>query len=226
MTTIQGGTLGAVLGTTVTTIEGGTLGAVLGTTVTTIEGGTLGAVLGTTVTTIEGGTLGAVLGTTVTTIQGGTLGAVLGTTVTTIEGGTLGAVLGTTVTTILGGVLDTITTLTAISQQNFVEDSELNIPVVNTAYTEIPLADLRRDSQHFEVYSYFVKNQTSNTIDVLVEISPNNTDFVKDIEITDIVNTVVAITPIRFMKYTRVSYRRAASAAGTSTIDVWFNAQG
>ncbi|PEA52393.1 hypothetical protein CON64_24050, partial [Bacillus pseudomycoides] len=155
----------------------------------------------------------------VTTIQGGTLNVV--NTVSTVN-----AVNGATVTTIQGGTLNTVnqvTTVVAISQQNFVESNALNIPVTTTNYTPIPSATLSRVTEYYDIYTYFVKNQTGNTVNILLEISPNDTDYYPDTEITNIVNTVVPVTPKYFMKYTRVSYK---VTSGSSTIDVWFNAQG
>lgn len=227
VTTILGGTLNvvdqvttvnAINGATVTTIQGGTLNVV--NQVTTVN-----AINGATVTTIQGGTLNvvntvnAVNGATVTTIQGGTLNVV--NQVTTVN-----AINGATVTTIQGGTLNTVnqvTTVVAISQQNFVESNALNIPVTTTNYTPIPSATLSRVTEYYDIYTYFVKNQTGNTVNILLEISPNDTDYYPDTEITNIVNTVVPVTPKYFMKYTRVSYK---VTSGSSTIDVWFNAQG
>ena len=237
VTTIQGGTLGSVTTVSaVTTIEGGTINtvntvdvvsAVTGATVTTIQGGTLGSVTTVSaVTTIEGGTINtvntvdvvsAVTGATVTTIQGGTIN-----TVNTID--VVSAVTGATVTTIQGGTINEVTTVTAISQANFVEDDVLNSPAANTTYTEVASGQLRRDSQFFNTYTYFVTNQTANTtLDVRIEVSPDDTNWFNDTEVTSITQETTAIVPKRFGKYTRVMYKVTSDA---TTINVWFNAQG
>lgn len=163
----------------------------------------------------------------VTSIESATVTTILGGTINVVEEvTTVNAINGATVTTIQGGTLNTVnqvTTVVAISQQNFVESNALNIPVTTTSYTPIPSATLSRVTEYYDIYTYFVKNQTGNTVNILLEISPNDTDYYPDTEITNIVNTVVPVTPKYFMKYTRVSYK---VTSGSSTIDVWFNAQG
>ncbi|WP_096199099.1 DUF6385 domain-containing protein [Bacillus sp. FJAT-45350] len=201
-------TIEAIMGATVTTIEGGTLNKVE----------TIDAVMGATITA---GTLNKVE----------TIDAVMGATITAgtlnkVE--TIDAVMGATIT---AGILNTVetvnevTTVVAISQQNFVEDDLQNqtLPAAQTD-TEVPEDQLRRDTQFFKVYTYFITNHaTTDTLDVKIQVSPDNNFWFDDIAATGIVDETVALVPKRFGKYTRLVYSTVGEVA---TVDFWFNAQG
>ncbi|MBU9713330.1 DUF6385 domain-containing protein [Evansella tamaricis] len=146
--------------------------------------------------------------------MGGTIDEV--TTVENLVGGTLN-----TVETILGGTIDEVTTVVSISQQNFVEDEELGIVVSSTEFTELD----SQDSQFFKVYTFFVENESTDTVEVQLQISPNDSVYVDDSPAIEISEQADAIVPQKFGNYTRIRYR-LADDTDDATLNVWFNAQG
>ena len=121
--------------------------------------------------------------------------------------------------TVVGG------TLTAISQNNFIEQSFLNVGA-GTVLTLTPLSAIT--TSILETYSFFIYNQSASgaVVDAFVEVSADGTHWFRDVEGVNITSgTVNVLVPQRFMKYTRLSYRSATTLVA-STIDVIFNAQG
>jgi hypothetical protein len=206
--TVLGGTLNAMNGATITA---GTLNAVNGATITA---GTLNAVLGATITagtvnaTITGGTVGA-------TVLGGTLNAVNGATITA---GTLNAILGATIT---AGTVS-VTTVTQISQANFIEASTTGVAVTSagtTSFTAVTTGILGGP------YSFFVVNTGAGNVNLTADVSADGLNWVKDTAASNVASgAVTVLVPKLFLKYTRLSYSRAGGT--NTTIDAYFNAQG
>ncbi|WP_281944336.1 DUF6385 domain-containing protein, partial [Paenibacillus tyrfis] len=199
----------------------GTITSVLGATITAGTLTTVSSVLGATIT--AGSISATLLGGTITNLLNGTITSVLGATITAGTLTTVGSILGATITAgtitaILGG------TLTAISQNSFVEQSFLAVPA-GTATTFAPLAAIT--TAVLETYSFFVYNSSPvGTVDTILEISANGTNWFTDVSSFNLSpGSVDVLVPQRFLKYTRLSYR-ASTTLVTGTIDVIFNAQG
>jgi len=218
--TIAGGTLSAVEGATITagtlssvgtvdTISALVTGTLAAVESATIAGGTLSAVEGATITA---GTLSSVgMVDTISALVTGTLAAVES---ATIAGGTLSAILSATIS---GG------TITTISQANFTQFSTTGLNFTNTSFTPIDANTITRETNLYKTYSYFIVNQTgSSVVDLQVEISSDGTNWYVDQSTSSLAaGSVEVLVPIKFLKYTRLSYQ----TAGNSTIDVYLDAQ-
>lgn len=220
LTTIAlGGTISSVLGTTVTAgtltnLLNGTISSVLGATVTA---GTLSNLLNGTISSVLGATVTAG---TLTNLLNGTISSVLGATVTA---GTLSNLLNGTISNVLGATITagTLSSVTSVSQKSFVE---VAYPVTQTADTFTPLSPVT--TANLGTYSFFVYNAGPNAANLHVEISADSSHWYVDVLSTGLAaGSVDVLVPSRFLKYTRLSYASATAGAST-TIDVFFNAQG
>ncbi|ADG05914.1 DUF6385 domain-containing protein [Kyrpidia tusciae] len=213
------GTIASVLGTTVTAgtinnLLNGTISSVLGATVTA---GTLSNLLDGTLTNILGATITAG---TLSNLLAGTISSVLGATVTA---GTLSNLLDGTISNLLGATITagTLSSVTSISQKSF---TEIDYPSTPTADALTPLPPVT--TANLGTYSFFVYNAGPNPANLNVEISANGTNWYIDVSSPGLAaGSVDVLVPSRFLKYTRLSYASATTGAST-TIDVFFNAQG
>ncbi len=72
--------------------------------------------------------------------------------------------------------------------------------------------------------SYAVVNRSEKAVTIFLEISPNGNDFLTDTQVVVQGNTLQAVTPLRFLRYTRISYQ--SYTPGTSGVmDVYYQAQ-
>ncbi|MHB1681452.1 MAG: DUF6385 domain-containing protein [Bacilli bacterium] len=72
--------------------------------------------------------------------------------------------------------------------------------------------------------SYALVNRSANTILIHLEISPNDTDYIVDTESTVERFSMKVITPLRFLKFNRISFR-SLEAGQSATLDVYYQAQ-
>ncbi|UOF88805.1 DUF6385 domain-containing protein [Fodinisporobacter ferrooxydans] len=73
-------------------------------------------------------------------------------------------------------------------------------------------------------FSYAIINRSPNPVLVQLEISPNDTDYTVDSEMTIDGQTMKILTPLRFLKYSRIAYLSAESGKHAS-FDVYYQAQ-
>jgi hypothetical protein len=72
--------------------------------------------------------------------------------------------------------------------------------------------------------SYALVNRSANAILIHLEISPNDTDYTVDTESTVEGFSMKVITPLRFLKFNRISFR-SLEAGQSATLDVYYQAQ-
>ena len=72
--------------------------------------------------------------------------------------------------------------------------------------------------------SYALANRSANAILIHLEISPNDTDYTVDTESTVEGFAMKVITPLRFLKFNRISFR-SLEAGQSATLDVYYQAQ-
>jgi len=112
-------------------------------------------------------------------------------------------------------------TVTAVTSQSFNEANNLAVQTGDT-FTALSAQDLSQ----LEEYSFAVYNRiVGNSVDVKVEISPNNTDWFTDISSRTIAaGSMDVFVPGRWLRYARVQYK-STSAGQAATIDVYFQYQ-
>lgn len=101
----------------------------------------------------------------------------------------------------------------------FTEQLYAGIPA-HDEWEPVPVQDTSLKS----VYSYAIINRGSNAAEVKIEISPNEINFISDLQESVAPSSTKVIIPIRFMKYTRVSVKSQETGQPTS-VDVYFQAQ-
>ncbi len=72
--------------------------------------------------------------------------------------------------------------------------------------------------------SYAIVNRSENPVNIFLEISPNDIDYVLDSEITVSGLTTQALTPLRFLRYAKISYQ-SAKCDHPAVFDVYYQAQ-
>ena len=72
--------------------------------------------------------------------------------------------------------------------------------------------------------SYAIVNRSANAILIHLEISPNDIDYTVDTESTVEGFSMKVITPLRFLKFNRISVR-SLEAAQSAAVDVYYQAQ-
>lgn len=104
-------------------------------------------------------------------------------------------------------------------------------PVV---YTENTFTDLESQDQIQSLpaqdvsiqtnLSYAIVNKSQNQVVISLEISPNNEDYTLDTQITVPEFSTHAITPLRFLRYMKISYQSAVSGE-PALFDIYYQAQ-
>jgi hypothetical protein len=112
-------------------------------------------------------------------------------------------------------------TVTAVTSQGF---DEVNYLAVLTDDDFTPLE--AQDLSQLDVYSFAVYNRIeSNTVDISVEISPNNIDWFTDISAQTIApGSMDVFVPARWLRYSRIQYK-STTPGQAATIDVYFQYQ-
>ena len=72
--------------------------------------------------------------------------------------------------------------------------------------------------------SYALVNRSANAVFIHLEISPNDTDYTVDTESTVEGFSMKVITPLKFLKFNRISFR-SLEAGQSATLDVYYQAQ-
>ncbi|MBI2874615.1 MAG: hypothetical protein HYY09_05975, partial [Firmicutes bacterium] len=104
--------------------------------------------------------------------------------------------------------------------RNFTENSSTSV-LTGNSFTGI----LPTDVSSVGKYTFFVKNTSTNSADLRLEISPNSTDWYVDVTTVAVDgNTSEVVTPNRFLRYARLSYKSTTTDAST-TLDLFYQAQ-
>lgn len=72
--------------------------------------------------------------------------------------------------------------------------------------------------------SYAIVNRSANAVLIQLEISPNDTDYTVDTESAVDGLSMKALTPLRFLKFSRISFR-SLEIGQSATFDVYYQAQ-
>ena len=72
--------------------------------------------------------------------------------------------------------------------------------------------------------SYAIVNKSDNQVIICLEISPNDRDYTVDSEIVVAGFATQAMTPLRFLRYVRISYR-SFETGHSATFDIYYQAQ-
>jgi hypothetical protein len=112
-------------------------------------------------------------------------------------------------------------TVTAITSQGF---NEVNNLAVLTDDNFTPLES--QDLSLLDEYSFAVYNRIEgNSVDIMVEISPNNIDWFTDISSQTIAaGSMDVFVPSRWLRYSRIQYK-STTPGQAATIDVYFQFQ-
>lgn len=106
-----------------------------------------------------------------------------------------------------------------IPQTRFIEQERLDVPTENDWKSSLLV-----NSSLLKLYSYSIINRGEHSSEVMVEISPNGTDFMQDSKMVVPAGTTQAIVPMRYLKYTRFSLKSEQPDQPT-TVDIYFQAQ-
>jgi hypothetical protein len=91
---------------------------------------------------------------------------------------------------------------------------------VTGEFLSLPALNTSRQS----VYSFGIVNRGVQSIVAKIEISPNRKHYAEDAEQIVAGGQTIALVPIRFLRYTRISLR-ALEPEEQSIVDVYFQAQ-
>lgn len=108
------------------------------------------------------------------------------------------------------------------------------VQVTPVVYTENTFAGLESQDQIKSLppqdvsiqtnISYAIVNKSQNQVVISLEISPNDADYTLDTQITVPEFTTYAITPLRFLRYTKISYQSAVIGK-PATFAIYYQAQ-
>jgi hypothetical protein len=106
-----------------------------------------------------------------------------------------------------------------IKESRFVEQVQLNALTSNEWRPSFLI-----DSSLLSLYSYAVVNRGAYAGEIMVEISPNGTDFMKDNQAVVQPGATQTIIPLRYLKYTRLSFK-SLNLDQSALLDIYFQAQ-
>ncbi|WP_181362928.1 DUF6385 domain-containing protein [Sulfoacidibacillus thermotolerans] len=72
--------------------------------------------------------------------------------------------------------------------------------------------------------SYAIVNRSENPVTIFLEISPNDKDYAPDSEVTVSGFTTQALTPMRFLRYAKISFQ-SAKTDQSAIFDIYYQAQ-
>jgi hypothetical protein len=109
--------------------------------------------------------------------------------------------------------------LLPIKEPRFVEQVQLNALTGNEWRPSFLI-----DSSLLNLYSYAVVNRGTHAGEIMIEISPNGSDFMKDNQTVVQPGATQTITSLRYLKYTRLSFK-SLHLDQPALLDIYFQAQ-